>query len=126
MTDITGLLNDLVPPLLEQFQVPGIAVGTSLEGTRTLSGFGITSVENPLPIDADTIFQVGSISKTMLAAVVAELVKRGALSLDATAVSLLPEPGALDPRITIEQLLNHASGIDAQHMIGAAPRLLVR
>jgi CubicO group peptidase (beta-lactamase class C family) len=41
-------------------------------------------------------------------------------------VSLLPEPGALDPRITIEQLLNHASGIDAQHMIGAAPRLLVR
>ncbi|MCW2885222.1 MAG: class beta-lactamase-related serine hydrolase [Streptosporangiaceae bacterium] len=124
MTDISGLLNDLVPPLLDQFQVPGIAVGTSLEGTRTLSGFGITSVENPLPIDADTIFQVGSISKTMLAAVVAELVKRGALSLDATAVSLLPEPGALDPRITIEQLLNHASGIDAQHMIGAAPRLL--
>ncbi len=121
---VKQLLDELVPPLLERFAVPGIAVGVSAGGDRALLGYGVTSVENPLPVDDSTLFQVGSISKTMLAFVVAGLVAQGRLELDATAVSLLPDPGALDPRITVEQLLNHASGIDAQHMIGAAPRLL--
>lgn len=117
-------LNEAVPALLEQYKVPGLSVGLRI-GTQTLGlGYGVTNLENPLVIDGDTIFQVGSISKTFVGSIVARLEKEGLIDIDAPVAPILEDLGALDRRITMRHLLTHRSGIDAQFMIGRAAELL--
>ena len=49
---------------MKRLQVPGVAIGIWHKGKEFSEGFGVTSVEHPLPVTADTLFQTGSISKT--------------------------------------------------------------
>ena len=117
-------LLEEVPRIQREHQVPGLALGLQV-GDRTITcGFGVTSIENPLQVDEHTIFQVGSISKTFVGVVVAQLAREGVLDIDEPVAPMLADLGPLDPRITMRHLLTHGSGIDAQHMIGAAPTLL--
>ncbi len=57
-----------------------------------------------------TAFALASISKTLTAAVVLQLVEEGKLSLDQRVAPLLPAFG-LDKRMTVRQLLDHTSGL---------------
>jgi len=124
MSDVLDLLNATVPDLMEQTGVPGVAIGVESHGVRTTAGFGVTNIENPLPVDDRTIFQVGSISKTLLGAVIGRLVERGQVGLDDPVAPLFPADSGIDPRITLRHTITHTSGIDAQNMIADAPRLL--
>ena len=47
----------------EEMRVPGVAVGVLRDGEERHEGFGVTSVDNPLPVTPDTRFQIGSIGK---------------------------------------------------------------
>ena len=49
---------------MKRLQVPGVAIGIWHKGRELAEGFGITSIEHPLPVTPDTLFQTGSISKT--------------------------------------------------------------
>jgi len=79
------------------------------------SGFaGNTNRETQTPVDADSLFSVGSLTKPMTATVILQLRDEGKLSLDDTLSQWLPELSRQIPnsdRITIQQLLNHTSGI---------------
>lgn len=124
MSPLSRILRDAVPPLLDDHGVAGVAVGVQTRETRTVLGFGVTNVEHPLPVDGATIFQVGSISKTMLGAVIGRLAERGQVDLDAPVAPRFDPDSGIDPRITLRHLITHTSGIDAQNMIADAPRLL--
>ncbi|RPI58096.1 MAG: class A beta-lactamase-related serine hydrolase, partial [Chloroflexi bacterium] len=67
---------------MKAHSVPGAVVGVLHQGEMRTAGFGVTSVENPLPVTADTLFQIGSITKTYTATAVMRLVEKGTLSLD--------------------------------------------
>lgn len=54
---------------------------------------------------------IGSVSKTFVAADILSLVEEGRLSLDSTLGELLPPHRAVSPDITVEQLLDHRSGV---------------
>ena len=58
---------DLVAAKMRQYHVPGVALGVLRDGKTTTRGFGVTSVEDPLPVTADTIVPLASISKTVTA-----------------------------------------------------------
>ncbi|GAS87727.1 serine hydrolase domain-containing protein [Mycolicibacterium brisbanense] len=103
--------------------VPGIAVGISLRGDSTFLGYGVTSLEDPLPVTEHTIFQIGSISKTFVALLIARLVDAGRLTLDRPVTDVLDDV-TVDPRITVRHLLTHSSGVSGDPMIANAPRLL--
>jgi D-alanyl-D-alanine carboxypeptidase len=62
------------------------------------------------PVTDDTAFSVASVSKTFTAALILGLVEDGRLSLDASAKKLLPKL-AIDPAITVRELLDHTSGL---------------
>lgn len=99
--------------------VPGVAVGVVAGEQRIVVCSGSTNVEHPLPVDAGTLFQVGSISKTITSAAVMLLVEAGDLSLDDSVASRLPDLSlpALDlDSMTIEHLLSHQSGFDGDHL----------
>ncbi|MGW4044558.1 serine hydrolase domain-containing protein [Streptomyces sp. NPDC004721] len=124
MPDLRARLDSAVPDLLAEHRVPGAAVGVALDGRTCATGYGVTNVAHPIAVDENTLFQVGSISKTLLGAVIGRLLEQGVLELGAPVAPLLGPDSGLDERITLRHTITHTSGIDAQNMIADAPRLL--
>lgn len=93
---------------------PGAAVIVTENGRTVYSrGRGLADVEARRPIEPDTVFRLGSITKQFTAAVVLQLAQEGRLSLDDPLSRFFPdypEPGA---RATVRQLLNHTVGIQS-------------
>jgi CubicO group peptidase (beta-lactamase class C family) len=50
---------------MRRLHVPGVAIGIADGGAEHTAGFGVTSIEHPLAVDADTLFQIGSTTKTV-------------------------------------------------------------
>lgn len=49
-------LAELVAKVMEENDVPGVAVGILHEGEVTVAGFGVTNVDHPLPVTDETLF----------------------------------------------------------------------
>ncbi len=99
---------------MKRLQVPGLAAGIWHKGREYTAGFGITSVEHPLPVTADTLFQTGSISKTFTGTVLMQLVEQGKVDLDAPVKKYIEDFSVLDKdvseKVTVRQLLTHMGG----------------
>ena len=122
-TDISTELADVLTDLIDGAGVPGIAAGVLVAGETYTAGVGTTSVDHPQDVDAGTLFQVGSVSKTFTSALVMQLVEDGRIDLDDPVARHLPALGAatgLDTEaITIEHLLSHQAGFDGDHLFTA-------
>jgi CubicO group peptidase (beta-lactamase class C family) len=94
--------------------VPGVALGVVHEGRVETAGFGVTNIDHPLPVDADTLFLVASNTKTFTGAAVLRLVEQGTLDLDAPLRGRLPELRLADPAategVTLRHTLQHTAG----------------
>src|SRR5438067_3636421 len=99
---------------MEETQTPGVAVGLLHKGKEHVAGFGVTSLENPLEVTPDTLFQIGSITKTFTGTAAMCLVERGELDLDVPVRTYLPELKLSDDdvaaRVTMRHLLTHTGG----------------
>src|SRR5258708_22530948 len=88
------LFNDLcqqIEQAMQRFPVPGVAVGV-IDGDREYTaGFGVTSIDNPLPVTDETLFQIGSTTKTVTGTLAMRLVEEGKLDLDVPVRTYLPE-----------------------------------
>ena len=91
---------------------PGIAVAVSVDGETVWSeGFGYANLEHRVPMWPSVKFRVGSISKSLTAAAVANLVEAGRLDLEAPVQKYVPSfPEKAHP-ITTRQLGGHLAGI---------------
>ncbi|WP_437728399.1 serine hydrolase domain-containing protein [Sorangium sp. So ce861] len=103
---------------LDRQKLPGFAIGIVVDGELAVSrGFGAIDPATGAAPDADTVYRVGSITKTFTAAAILKLRDEGKLALDDPASRYLPElaevvyPTADSPRITLRHLLTHASGL---------------
>jgi D-alanyl-D-alanine carboxypeptidase len=88
----------------------GIAAAVIIPGYRTWAGAAGHSHAN-VPITEETLFNVGSVAKSFVAALALQLADEGLLDLDEPISAWLPEMDNVDGRITIRQLLNHSSGL---------------
>lgn len=99
---------------MDRYRVPGVAVGVLRDDEEIVEGFGVTSVENPLPVDPTTLFQIGSITKTFTAMAVLRLVEQGKLDLDVPLRTYLPDLRLagedVAARVTLRHALTHVSG----------------
>src|SRR5436305_13522088 len=109
--------EELASQLVEmagELQVPGVAVGIYHEGHEQYAVHGVTSIESPVPVDEDTLFQFGSTGKTYTATAIMRLVEQGKIDLDAPVRTYVPELRLKDEdvarRVTGLQLLNHSAG----------------
>ncbi len=75
------------------------------------NGYGMANLELGIPVEPDMVFRLGSVTKQFTAVAVLMLAERGKLSLDDDITKFLPDYPTKTQRITIEQLLNHTSGI---------------
>ena len=105
-----------VRELAEELEIPGVAVGVFHDEEERYAFHGVTSVDNPLPVDEHTLFQFGSTGKTYTSVALLRLVEDGKVDLDATVRTYVPELTLRDPdvaeRVTVLQLLNHTAGWD--------------
>jgi CubicO group peptidase (beta-lactamase class C family) len=99
---------------MKEYGVPGAAVGISFKGQTATHGLGVTSVDHPLPVTDDTLFQVGSISKTFTGMLVMRLAESGKLKLDARVQEYIPSFRVKDPAAsrgaTLLTTLTHMGG----------------
>ena len=109
-------LSGFAASAAERSGVPGVAAAVWADGREAYACHGVTSIENPLPVDPDTIFVVGSVTKTFTATAVMRLVAEGKVDLDAPVRRYVPEFTLKDERaaaaITVLNLLNHTAGLD--------------
>jgi CubicO group peptidase (beta-lactamase class C family) len=99
---------------MKRLQVPGVAIGIWHKGKEYAASFGVTSVENPLPITSDTLFQTGSISKTFTGTLMMMLAEQGKVNLDAPVRKYIKDLKLRDEnvakRVTVRHLLTHMGG----------------
>lgn len=84
------------------------------EGVLYEQGFGYRSIEHQKPVDADTVFGIASMSKSMTALACCILDVEGKMSLEDPVVKYFPNfhiPGAPDECITVRTLAMHRSGL---------------
>ncbi|NLN49070.1 MAG: serine hydrolase [Clostridiales bacterium] len=82
-------------------------------------GFGLRDRANSLPVETDTQFNIGSISKIFTAASILILEQEGKLSLDNPVTDYIPNFTMNDERykdITVRMLINHSSGLPGTYM----------
>ena len=110
------MVSELVAAMAERFGIPEVAAGVWVDGRELYACHGITSTENPLPVDQGTLFQLGSVTKTFTATALMRLVDEGRVALEAPVRRYVPDLRLKDERvaggITVLQLLNHTSGLD--------------
>jgi CubicO group peptidase (beta-lactamase class C family) len=99
---------------MRRVHVPGTAVAVYHRGREYAAGFGVTSVEHPLPVTPDTLFQVGSISKTFTGTMLMQLAERGRINLDRPVRTYMKDLKLSDEsvarRVTTRHLLTHVGG----------------
>ena len=99
---------------MKRLEVPGVAIGIWHKGREHAAGFGITSVEHPLPVTPDTLFQTGSISKTFTGTLLMMLAEQGKVDLDAPVRKYIKDFRVQDEnvskKVTVRQLLTHMGG----------------
>jgi CubicO group peptidase (beta-lactamase class C family) len=95
-------------------KVPGVVLGILYEGEGKAAGFGVTNVDHPLDVTGETVFQIGSITKTFTGTLIMKLMEEGVIDLDATVRTYLPDFKVADEgvskTVTIRHLLTHTSG----------------
>lgn len=107
LTDFTGRQQ-------AKHQVPGVVLGVLHHGEVSAQGFGVTNVDHPLPVTDTTLYQIGSITKTLTGTLIMQLVEEGKLDLDAPVRRYVPDFRVADEaaaaNATLRHLLTHLSG----------------
>jgi CubicO group peptidase (beta-lactamase class C family) len=111
---LLGELDAKIRAGMKEHAIPGVALGMIDRGTTYIKGYGVTNVDYPTPVDGNTLFRIGSTTKTFTGTTAMRLVDRGKLDLDARVREYLPGFATSRPsvarRVTVRQLLNHSAG----------------
>jgi CubicO group peptidase (beta-lactamase class C family) len=109
-------LDGIAEDLMKKSGVPGMAVAV-VHGGKTVyaKGFGVKDVKTGEKVDADTVFQLASLSKSISSTVAAHQVGANAIGWDTPIVSKLPWFALSDPAVTkmvsIGDMFSHRSGL---------------
>jgi CubicO group peptidase (beta-lactamase class C family)/pimeloyl-ACP methyl ester carboxylesterase len=109
-------LEKLAQKQIQENTLPGLAVAVVFQDKAVYAkGFGVCDVNTNAPVDADTVFQLASLSKPIGSTVVAELVGEGKINWDSKLSALDPTFAMFDPwvtrEITIRDMYAHRSGL---------------
>jgi CubicO group peptidase (beta-lactamase class C family) len=99
---------------MQAYQVPGAAIGLLAGDREEHAAVGLASLSSLRPVTPETLFQIGSLSKTFTGTAVWRLIDEGALALDAPVRTYLPQLTLMDEetaaRVTVANLLDHTAG----------------
>jgi CubicO group peptidase (beta-lactamase class C family) len=109
---------------MKQYNVPGVSIAILDQYTVSWSNtYGVLEAGQEAPVQADSLFQACSISKSLTAVATLRLVQAGLLDLDRDVNNYLkswqiPANETWQPMVTIRQLLSHTAGINVPWFYG--------
>jgi CubicO group peptidase (beta-lactamase class C family) len=108
-----GDLKALLREHASRHSIPGAALGILREGAATTAYYGVADVRVGDPVTPETLFSVGSLTKSMVATVIARLADESRLSLDDPVVAHVQELDRADwaGDATVRDLLANRSGL---------------
>ncbi|HEX9889087.1 MAG TPA: serine hydrolase domain-containing protein [Nitriliruptorales bacterium] len=116
LTAAAGSIRSLVAETAGQLGVPGASVAVRLGDEVVEAATGVANVATGVEVTTDTLFQIGSITKTYTGTLTFQLVDEGLVELDAPVRAYLPDLQLADAtaadEVTVRMLLSHTSGIE--------------
>jgi beta-lactamase class C len=104
-------VDEAMKPVIEQYGIPGLAIAVTIDGQRHFIQYGLASKEPRVPVTRDTLFELGSISKTFTATLATYAEVEGRLSLNDSVTRHMPElKGSALDKVRLLDLATHTAG----------------
>ena len=109
---IQDQIDAIIENAINETQLVGASVGVMRHNEVIFArGYGYADLDNKVEATEHTVYQVGSITKQFTALAIMVLVEQGKVNLNDIMLDYLPNYPQRDHKVTIDQLLNHTSGI---------------
>jgi len=104
-------IDEVVTKVMQEMHIPGLSIAVSMPAGKVIEkSYGLANVEYGQPVEKDSIFEIGSISKTFTALGIMMLQEEGKLNVNDRITKYFPQyPGWSE--ITLKHLLQHTSGV---------------
>lgn len=114
--EFNEIAADVFAPVIKEYDVPGLTVAITWQGRNYIYTTGVADRDAGIPVAPDTLFELGSVSKTFNATLAALAQEQGKLSLGDEVSSHFPElEGTAFGRLTLTDLsTHHSSGLPLQ------------
>ncbi|AIG01009.1 beta-lactamase/D-alanine carboxypeptidase [Pseudomonas fluorescens] len=110
-TDIRQAVDATIKPLMQQQAIPGLAVAILHNGKTQYFNYGVAAKDSQRPVTENTLFEIGSISKTFTATLAGYAQATGKLKLSEPASHYLPAlRGSLFDHISVLNLGTYTAG----------------
>lgn len=104
-------VNEVVTKVMQERHIPGLSIAISMPGGQVIEeSYGLANVEYKQPVEKDSVFEIGSVTKTFTAIGIMVLQEEGRLSVNDRITKYFPQYPVWND-ITIKHLLQHTSGI---------------
>lgn len=107
-------ISDIIQPYIENDKTKGVSIGIYKDGEIEFYNFGIVADANKVTPSEKSIYEIGSITKTFTAAVLAQMVEEGKVNYDDRVAKYLPKEvvnWSAEVSITLEDLATHSSSL---------------
>lgn len=109
---IKDTVDSLIQPLMQKNNIPGMSVAVTLNGKNYIYNYGLASKQPQQPVTDNTLFEVGSLSKTFAATLASYAQVSGKLSLDKSISHYVPElRGSSFDHISVLNAGTHTTGL---------------
>ncbi len=92
-------------------KTPGLTIGFMHGDFEWVKGYGYSDLENKVPAKAESAYRLASVSKSMTAVAIMQLVEKGKINLDAEVQTYVPYFPKKQWPVTVRQVLGHLGGI---------------
>ncbi|EJN35157.1 penicillin-binding protein, beta-lactamase class C [Pseudomonas sp. GM78] len=108
---LESIVSEAVRPVMQEQGIAGMAVAVTHNGKQQYFNYGVASKESGNPVTQDTLFEIGSVSKTYTATLLAYAQATGKLALTDNASAVLPAlRGSAFDHISVLQLATYSAG----------------
>lgn len=109
--EIGRQIDEAAQAVMREYGVPGMAIAVTRDGRQQFYSYGVASRQTQAMVSRDTLFEVGSISKTYTATLAAYAEVLGKLSLNDSPARFLPAlQGSAFGKLTLVHLGTHTGG----------------
>ena len=108
---VDATVQEAARAVMHQYRIPGLAIAVSVRGERYYYNYGVASRQSQQRVTSDTLFEIGSISKTFTGTLATYAQAEGRLSLADSPGKYMPRlAGSSLDRVTLIQLGTHTAG----------------
>jgi beta-lactamase class C len=105
------IVNAAITPIQKEFNIPGMTIAVSIDGKNYFYNYGLVSKESKQAVTQDTLFEIGSISKTFTATLASYAQINGQLSFSDSVSKHLPTlQGTAFDKVSLLNLATHTAG----------------